>query len=256
MSQSDFREKLQEYFHQLEIDQTEEIRNGRVLWRMICFDRGLDYANYLNDNFFPLEGQQVIDVACAWGGHSLAFATKGANVIGSDLNNHQFDKLSQFADNSRLNTKFVLANCEEMPFTDSSADVMLALDLIEHISHPDKFASEVARVLKPGGVCVITTPARLRSFLLGEPHWGLRGLAAFPFAIQPKIARGIFRKDYPFQITKQYGTAQGVIDEFTPYGLTGRSTTGGIIERLGNKSSILDSFLKKFFWKLILISKP
>lgn len=256
MSPEEFRNSLQDYFEQLEPGESEEIRSDKVEWRLMCFDRGLEYANYINDKLFDLEGKQMIDVACAWGGHSLAFATLGASIIGGDLNNHEFTKLSQFAVESGFDAEFVQANCEAMPFSDASADVMLALDLIEHINYPDRFAKEVARVLKVGGVCIITTPARLRSLLLGEPHWGLRGLAALPFSMQPKIARGLFRKDYPFPITRQYATANRVINEFTPFGLTGQAILGGVTERLAKKNGLMSALFEKYFWKLIIITKP
>lgn len=249
------RDKLTEYFSLLEQEATPEERQGRVIWRMICFDRGLKFADYIANNLFDVNGKDVIDVACAWGGDTLAFASKGAKAIGSDLNDHQFKKLGKFALDNGLAASFVQADCEELPFADQSADIILALDLIEHISHHDKFAREVARLLKPGGVCVITTPPRLKSFLLGEPHWGMRGLTAFPFSWQPFIARKLCKKDYPYPITRQYCKAGDIIKHFTPYNLKGDVALEGASLRLANKLKLTRSILEKYYWKLILIIK-
>jgi SAM-dependent methyltransferase len=46
-----------------------------------------------------------------------------------------------------------------LPLADASADAVLALDIIEHVEEDRLALSEVARVLRPGGVAVITVPA-------------------------------------------------------------------------------------------------
>ena len=56
--------------------------------------------------------------------------------------------------------EFVLANVdvEGLPFRDASIDLVVALDFIEHIIDPEKFARECHRVLRPGGKVLINTP--------------------------------------------------------------------------------------------------
>ena len=50
-------------------------------------------------------------------------------------------------------------SCTALPFADASADVVTALDVIEHIEDDRRAVAEMARILKPGGVIVITVPA-------------------------------------------------------------------------------------------------
>ena len=47
-------------------------------------------------------GRKVLDVAAGWGGHAIAFAEAGADVIASDLNDHAFDQLKGFAGAHKL----------------------------------------------------------------------------------------------------------------------------------------------------------
>lgn len=54
--------------------------------------------------------------------------------------------------------KFIAADLENLPFKDSSIDLMLAFDVIEHLSHPEKGISEISRVLKPGGKILLHFP--------------------------------------------------------------------------------------------------
>lgn len=48
-----------------------------------------------------------------------------------------------------------------LPFEDGSFDVLTALDVLEHIEHDASAVTELARILRPGGLAVITVPASM-----------------------------------------------------------------------------------------------
>jgi len=50
-------------------------------------------------------------------------------------------------------------SCVELPFADGAADIVTALDVIEHVEDDARAVREMTRILKPGGVMVITVPA-------------------------------------------------------------------------------------------------
>ena len=50
-------------------------------------------------------------------------------------------------------------SCTSLPFADATADMVTALDVIEHIESDGAAVAEMVRILKPGGVMVITVPA-------------------------------------------------------------------------------------------------
>jgi SAM-dependent methyltransferase len=56
----------------------------------------------------------------------------------------------------------------KLPFDDNSFGLIWALDLLEHMEHPKQALSEIARVLKPEGVFLITTPIKGRNWGLPE----------------------------------------------------------------------------------------
>jgi SAM-dependent methyltransferase len=64
-----------------------------------------------------------------------------------------------------------------LPIADASVDCILFADVIEHFAHSPRFAlQDFHRVLKPGGVCVATTPNAVRlpvrlKMLLGYSNW-------------------------------------------------------------------------------------
>lgn len=52
----------------------------------------------------------------------------------------------------------IFAKADNMPVASQSCDTVLATSVLEHIEEPDKVISEMNRVLKPGGHCIVTTP--------------------------------------------------------------------------------------------------
>lgn len=57
-------------------------------------------------------------------------------------------------------TRFVplLADAADLPFVDESFDVVSAAAVIEHMTDPLKMLQHIHRVLRPGGICILTTP--------------------------------------------------------------------------------------------------
>lgn len=49
-------------------------------------------------------------------------------------------------------------NLEEQTFEDEAFDIMVCQDVFEHVFHPGRAALEIARTLKPGGLCLMTVP--------------------------------------------------------------------------------------------------
>lgn len=70
-------------------------------------------------------------------------------------------------------------NDSPLPYPDASFDIVTATEVIEHLEHFRRVVREIHRVLKPGGLCVLSTPnilnlnSRLR--FLGFGFWNLFG---------------------------------------------------------------------------------
>jgi ubiquinone/menaquinone biosynthesis C-methylase UbiE len=54
--------------------------------------------------------------------------------------------------------RFVCGDAAELPFDDESFDAITMFDVLEHISEDDRAVSEVHRVLRPSGFCLVSTP--------------------------------------------------------------------------------------------------
>lgn len=62
----------------------------------------------------------------------------------------------------------VVADAHDLPFKDRSFDVVLAIELLEHLVEPRRAVGEMMRILRPGGRCVLST--RFCYPIHGAPH--------------------------------------------------------------------------------------
>ncbi len=96
---------------------------------------------------------RLLDIGCGTGATLKATADLGL-TIGIDRSPEALRFCRQ-----RGIHDLVLGAGESLPVRDESVDAVLALDLLEHIPDDSSACREFARVLKPGGVLVVTVPA-------------------------------------------------------------------------------------------------
>ncbi|MDQ3268453.1 MAG: methyltransferase domain-containing protein [Pseudomonadota bacterium] len=99
----------------------------------------------------------VLDVACGEGYGAAMVAETAYKVVGVDLS---ADVIQHAKNNYGHNTnlQFVIASCERLPFPDASFDFAISFETIEHIEKQKEFISELARVLRPDGVLILSSP--------------------------------------------------------------------------------------------------
>lgn len=98
---------------------------------------------------------RVLDVAAAQGNFSLALAERGYDVVWNDLRGELADYVRLKQEHGRI--EFKPGNAFELGF-EEQFDLVLATEIIEHVAHPDQFLEKLARMVRPGGHLVITTP--------------------------------------------------------------------------------------------------
>ena len=103
------------------------------------------------------QGLKTLDVGCG-GGFSCEFmAERGAIVSGID----QSEKCVQAAKNHAIVSDFKIdyrqGLAENMPYNDNTFDVVICVDVLEHVADYKQVVSEVHRILKPGGLFFFDT---------------------------------------------------------------------------------------------------
>jgi len=102
---------------------------------------------------------RVLDVGCGPGVMVNAVLERGGSFEGRDLSPEMVAESNQKFGHLP-NVNFKEGDIEKIDLPDESCDQVLAMAVIEYLSSPDKALAEIARVLKPGGVAVITIPKR------------------------------------------------------------------------------------------------
>jgi ubiquinone/menaquinone biosynthesis C-methylase UbiE len=100
------------------------------------------------------KGRDVLDIACGEGYGSAALMRAGASsVIGVDVS-----EAACAHARARHGVDARVGDAEAIPLGSGAVDAVVSFETIEHVGHPDLFLQECARVLRPGGLLVISTP--------------------------------------------------------------------------------------------------
>lgn len=99
-------------------------------------------------------GGTLVDIGCGQGALGRRVAADFDRVVGCDL-----VRYPEFPDGA----DWVGADLNRPPYpiADGAADVTVAIETIEHLENPRAFMRELARITRPGGLVIVTTPNQL-----------------------------------------------------------------------------------------------
>ncbi len=110
----------------------------------------------------PVAGANVLDVGCGGGLLAEEFAGAGFRVTGVDPSEESIATARQHAATSGLAIEYRAGCGEHLPFDDRSFDNVACCDVLEHVDDLERVVSEIARVLRPGGLFLYDTINRTR----------------------------------------------------------------------------------------------
>lgn len=115
----------------------------------------------------PLEGLTLVDIGCGGGVLSEPLARLGATVIGLDPAPTNIAVATLHAQKAQVPVTYRNSTIEEAVAAGERFDIVLAMEVVEHVTDPAAFTASVCDALKPGGLLVMATLNRtLKSWAL------------------------------------------------------------------------------------------
>ncbi len=146
----------------------------------------------------PLENLDILDIGCGGGLVCEPLARLGGNVTGVDADEKAVAVASEHAAQGGLKIDY---RCDSAENIGQKFDVVLALEIVEHVNDVDSFVHDCVNLCKPGGIIIFSTLNRTaKSFALGIVaaeyilHWVPRGTHQWKKFLRPsELARSIRR---------------------------------------------------------------
>ncbi len=101
----------------------------------------------------------ILDAACG-SGYGVDFLARSARIVyGVEINNHAFQWAKEYYAGPRAH--FIQADLNKsLPFPDAQFDLITSFETLEHVADQNIMLHEFRRVLKPGGLLIISSPDR------------------------------------------------------------------------------------------------
>jgi 2-polyprenyl-6-hydroxyphenyl methylase/3-demethylubiquinone-9 3-methyltransferase len=121
-----------------------------------------------DSTFSSLDNLKLLDVGCGAGLICEPMARLGAEVTGLDASNNNINVAQEHATQSMLDITYLCDSIENQATKKTRYDVILALEIIEHVADIPTFIHACMTCLKPGGIIIFSTLNRTpKSYALG-----------------------------------------------------------------------------------------
>jgi len=148
----------------------------------------------------PFEGLRLLDIGCGGGLLSEPMARLGATVVGADAAPRNIPVAQLHAEQSGLEIDYRNCAAEDLAAAGEAFDIVLAMEIIEHVADPQGFVDTCASLLKPGGLMLCSTMNRNpKSYLIAiigaeyVMRWLPKGTHEWSKFITPDELYGLIR---------------------------------------------------------------
>ncbi len=117
----------------------------------------INHFNIATDERKPFKNIKLIDIGCGGGLLSEPMAKLGANVTGLDIVEKNIKTASAHAINQGLKINYVHSTIENFCEKDEKFDVILNMEVIEHVSDVSLFINSCNKILSPNGIMIFAS---------------------------------------------------------------------------------------------------
>jgi MoaA/NifB/PqqE/SkfB family radical SAM enzyme/ubiquinone/menaquinone biosynthesis C-methylase UbiE len=106
-----------------------------------------------------IEGKKILDIGCGARKGPYFLAQKAQEVVGVDNSSKAMEYVQQKW--KKENISYFVMDATDLQFDNDTFDVVISFEVIEHILDYQKYLTEVTRVLRPGGIVILSTPNKI-----------------------------------------------------------------------------------------------
>ncbi len=117
-----------------------------------------------------IKKKSILDVGCGGGLATEPLAKKGAEVIGIDENNNNLKQAKKHALEKSLKINYINTSFDNFIKNNKKKfDLILCLEVIEHVDNYKKTLEQITKIIKPGGFLILSTINRsLKSLIFAK----------------------------------------------------------------------------------------
>src|SRR5690554_6228660 len=141
----------------------------------------------------PFEGLRILDIGCGGGLLCEPMARLGASVVGADASETNIEVAKLHAAESKVRIDYRAETAESLADAGEKFDVILNMEVVEHVADVDLFIAKCSEMLKPGGIMFVATINRtlkaLGLAIIGAEYvlrWLPRGTHDFKKLVRPE----------------------------------------------------------------------
>ncbi len=141
----------------------------------------------------PLEGLRILDIGCGGGLLCEPMANMGAIVIGADASETNIEVAKIHAEQSGAVVDYRATTAEALAEAGEQFDIVLNMEVVEHVADVDLFMSATAQMVKSGGLIFVATINRtLKAYglaIIGAEYvlrWLPRGTHQYDKLVRPE----------------------------------------------------------------------
>lgn len=139
------------------------------------------YSRFVNVMRHVGSGERVLNVGCGDGHYNIFLANRFKEVYGIDVNPTDIAIAKKVY--HQKNIMYFIASATSIPFPDNHFDRVVCIEVLEHVKDHKQAIREIARVLKPGGIGIVTVPSENYPFTYDPINWICERLFARYFPI-------------------------------------------------------------------------
>jgi len=162
----------------------------------------LDHFNLDGSKRYPLAGLKILDIGCGGGLLCEPMARLGAEVTGADASGRNIAIAKIHSRQSELEINYLATTSEELAANGAQFDVVLNMEVVEHVADVPLFLKSCSDLVKPGGLMFIATINRTAKAyalaIIGAEYvlrWLPKGTHSFAKFLTPEEITSIIKRN-------------------------------------------------------------